>query len=338
MPTPLDLYPIIKPLLSQYKSLFIPGLGTFYMTNVPSKVDTIHDTLLPPDTILSFEAGSKGDGQILYSEIIKRFSVDNSVASESVIAFSRHIHEELRMGHNVEIPALGRLYHNLNQQIAFAPRLKILDSDSFGLPAIPFSENRAVPDPILTELNTDPLPPPIPPVPKNPIFKFILLSLLIVGLSVGLYFFWFSPSFKESSSYIKEKWMMFREKFTTWNGENQDTKPLEDVVEIVSDSLPPVDDFSETEDARSADLPEKEEKESVVAGEMVKIAVGVYGNPENAARMVAKIERAGFKAFSEKSGSLTKVGVVQKYHSLGEKLEILEKVKRDVEKSAVMIN
>lgn len=54
--------------------------------------------------------------------------------------------------------------------------------------------------------------------------------------------------------------------------------------------------------------------------------------------MVTKIEKAGYKSFSEKVGSLTKVGVVQKYNNMAEKLEILERVRLDIEKTAVIIN
>ena len=43
-------------------------------------------------------------------------------------------------------------------------------------------------------------------------------------------------------------------------------------------------------------IPEK--KEAIERGEIVKIAIGVFGNPENAAKMVTKIEKAGYKSFS----------------------------------------
>jgi hypothetical protein len=98
------------------------------------------------------------------------------------------------------------------------------------------------------------------------------------------------------------------------------------------DTSSEVVDFPEDEEGGKPVIKSEPVKtESTIEPSYVKIAIGVYGNPDNAARVIAKIEKAGFIPFSEKVGSLTKVGVKQEYKSVAEKLEILEKVRSDIE-------
>ena len=65
----LDLYPIIKPLLTNHHFLYIPGLGTFREMNIPAKEDTINGKMLPPDTTIVFEPGTSGDITPFLSEV-----------------------------------------------------------------------------------------------------------------------------------------------------------------------------------------------------------------------------------------------------------------------------
>lgn len=327
----IDLYPIIKPLLSKYQFLFIPGLGTFTEKHVPAKVDTLNGKLLPPETIVTFEQGTNGDGRILHTEIKNRFSVDDEIASEAIRLFSRQIHNELDLHNSTELPPLGRLYFNIDHKIAFVPRLKVFENDSFGLPEISLPAHTQIINSISMESDKPQIPPPLPPVPPNPILKFILFSLLVVSLSIGAFFL-------VSSAYFKENWTLIKEMVAAWKIENKESEPIKNTAEVVSDTLSNVDDFPPQEEDEILESPKPEKKEMNEKGEIVKIAIGVFGNPENAARMVNKIEKAGYSSFSEKAGTLTKVGVEQKYNTLAEKLEILEKVRLDIEKTAVIIN
>ncbi|MFN9687802.1 MAG: SPOR domain-containing protein [Bacteroidota bacterium] len=115
-------------------------------------------------------------------------------------------------------------------------------------------------------------------------------------------------------------------------------KNIDPVVDIVDSSEQVVDFPEKEEEVEPVIKSEPVKTESAEKTSYVKIAIGVFGNPDNAARVVAKIEKAGFIAFSEKVGSLTKVGVKQEYKSVAEKLEILDKVRSEIEKTAVIIN
>lgn len=314
----IDINSIIKPLISKYQYLFIPGLGTFTEKQIPSKVDTINGKILPPETVVSFEPGTSGDSHILQDEIKNRFSVEDDVAVDAIRLFSKQLLKELELHNSVEIPKLGRLYYNADHKMAFVPRLKIFENEAFGLPEIPLPAYK----PIINSLSNEPqisqIPTQMPPALPNPILKFIFLSFLIVSLSVAMFFF-------VSSAYFKENWKLIMVKVDAWKIENKQTEPDNETAEVVSDTIPNENDFP---------LPKEEIKEA----ETVKIAIGIFGNPENAARMVNKIEKAGYSSFSEKVGTLTKVGVKQSYSTLAEKLEILEKVRLDIEKTAVIIN
>lgn len=322
----LDLYPIIKPLLTNHHFLYIPGLGTFREMHIPAKEDTINGKMLPPDTTIVFEPGTSGDITPFLSEVKIRFSVDEEDAKEQIRLFSRQIHQALNMQQSVEIPNLGRLYYNLDHQISFVPRLKVFENTSFGLPEIPFKDNDSLTKTVVFE-NEQHVPPPVSP---NPIGKFIFISLLFVLLSTGGYYLATTPFFIE-------KWADMRKIMDAWKEQKIAVGKTDVPVEIVTDDTEEVVDFPSDEEKDKANLlPENQEE--VVKKQVVKIAIGVFGNPDNAARMVSKIEKAGFKSFTETTGNLTKVGVEQTYKSLAEKLEILEKVRSEVEKTAVIIN
>lgn len=325
----IDLYPIIQPLISSYHRLYVSGLGTFSEKYIPAKEDSINGKLLPPDTIIVFEPGGNGDSTLFHNEVKRRFSLDDDMASEAIRLFSKNIHDALDLHNSIEIPNLGRLYYNVEHIIAFVPRLKVFENDSFGLPDVPFVETSPSNNQVQKDLNTV----KIPPVPSsNPMMKFVVLSIILVSLSVGVYFIVTTP-------FIEGKLVKVKEMFKDWNDDaNEDKKNIVPVVNPVDTSSEVVDFPVNEEEVEPVIKSEPVKTESTKEPSYVKIAIGVFGNPENAARVIAKIEKAGFIPFSEKVGSLTKVGVKQEYKSVAEKLEILDKVRSDIEKTAVIIN
>jgi hypothetical protein len=325
----IDLYPIIQPLISSYHRLYVSGLGTFSEKYIPAIEDSINGKLLPPDTIIVFEPGGNGDSTLFHNEVKRRFSLDDDMASEAIRLFSKNIHDALDLHNSIEIPNLGRLYYNVEHIIAFVPRLKVFENDSFGLPDVPFVETSPSNNQVQKDLNTV----KIPPVPSsNPMMKFVVLSIILVSLSVGVYFIVTTP-------FIEGKLVKVKEMFKDWNDDaNEDKKNIVPVVNPVDTSSEVVDFPVNEEEVEPVIKSEPVKTESTKEPSYVKIAIGVFGNPENAARVIAKIEKAGFIPFSEKVGSLTKVGVKQEYKSVAEKLEILDKVRSDIEKTAVIIN
>jgi hypothetical protein len=213
--------------------------------------------------------------------------------------------------------------------IAFVPRLKVFENDSFGLPEVPFVETSPSNNQVQKDLYTEKTP-PVPP--SNPMMKFVVLSIILVSLSVGVYFIVTTP-------FIEGKLVKVKEMFEAWNDDaNEEKKNTVPLVNPVDTSSEEVDFPVDEEEVKPVIKPEPVKTESVEKATYVKIAIGVFGNPDNAARVIAKIEKAGFTPFSEKVGSLTKVGVKQEYKSVAEKSEILEKVRSDIEKTAVIIN
>ena len=325
----LDLYPIIQPLISSYHRLYVSGLGTFSEKYIAAKEDSINGKLLPPDTIIVFEPGGNGDSTLFHNEVKRRFSVDDAMASEAIRLFSKNIHDALDLHNSVELPNLGRLYYNVEHKIAFVPRLKVFENDSFGLPEVPFVEILPSDTQVQKDINTEKIP-PVPP--SNPMMKFVVLSIILVTLSVGVYFIVTTPL-------IEGKLVKVKEMFKDWSDDAKEEK------KNIAPEVNPVDTSSEV-----VDFPEDEEggkpviksepvkSESTIEPTYVIIAIGVFGNPDNAARVVDKIKKAGFIPFSEKVGALTKVGVKQEYKSVAEKLEILDKVRSDIEKTAIIIN
>lgn len=325
----IDLYPIIQPLISSYHRLYVSGLGTFSEKYIPAKEDSINGKLLPPETLIQFEPGGNGDSTLFHNEVKRRFSVDDTMASEAIRLFSKNIHDALDLHNSVELPNLGRLYYDVEHKIAFVPRLKVFENDSFGLPEVPFVENSPTNTQVQKDSGTNMMP-PVPP--SNPMMKFVVFSLIFVSLAVGIYFIVTTP-------FIENKLVKVKEMFEAWNDNaNEEKKNIDPVIDIVDTSEQVVDFPEKEEEVEPVIKSEPVKTESAEKTSYVKIAIGVFGNPDNAARVVAKIEKAGFIAFSEKVGSLTKVGVKQEYKSVAEKLEILDKVRSEIEKTAVIIN
>ena len=325
----IDLYPIIQPLISSYHRLYVSGLGTFSEKYIPAKEDSINGKLLPPETLIQFEPGGNGDSTLFHNEVKRRFSVDDAMASEAIRLFSKNIHDALDLHNSVELPNLGRLYYDVEHKIAFVPRLKVFENDSFGLPEVPFVENSPTNTQVQKDSGTNMMP-PVPP--SNPMMKFVVFSIIFVSLAVGIYFMLTTP-------FIENKLVKVKEMFEAWNDNaNEEKKNIDPVVDIVDSSEQVVDFPEKEEEVEPVIKSEPVKTESAEKTSYVKIAIGVFGNPDNAARVVAKIEKAGFIAFSEKVGSLTKVGVKQEYQSVAEKLEILDKVRSEIEKTAVIIN
>ena len=325
----LDLYPIIQPLISSYHRLYVSGLGTFSEKYIAAKEDSINGKILPPDTIIVFEPGGNGDSTLFHNEVKRRFSVDDAMASEAIRLFSKNIHDALDLHNSVELPNLGRLYYNVEHKIAFVPRLKVFENDSFGLPEVPFVEISPEETQVQKDIGTNMMP-PVPP--SNPMMKFVVFSIIFVALAVGIYFMVTAP-------FMESKLVKVKEMFEAWNDDtNEEKKNINPVVDPVDSSDQVVDFPVNEEDDKPVIKTEPVKNESTEEPTYVKIAIGVFGNPDNAARVIAKIEKAGFIPFSEKVGSLTKVGVKQEYKSEAEKLEILDKVRSDIEKTAIIIN
>lgn len=325
----LDLYPIIQPLISSYHRLYVSGLGTFSEKYIAAKEDSINGKILPPDTIIVFEPGGNGDSTLFHNEVKRRFSVDDAMASEAIRLFSKNIHDALDLHNSVELPNLGRLYYNVEHKIAFVPRLKVFENDSFGLPEVPFVEISPEETQVQKDIGTNMMP-PVPP--SNPMIKFVVFSIIFVALAVGIYFMVTAP-------FMESKLVKVKEMFEAWNDDtNEEKKNINPVVDPVDTSDQVVDFPVNEEDDKPVIKTEPVKNESTEEPTYVKIAIGVFGNPDNAARVIAKIEKAGFIPFSEKVGSLTKVGVKQEYKSVAEKLQILDKVRSDIEKTAIIIN
>lgn len=325
----LDLYPIIQPLISSYHRLYVSGLGTFSEKYIAAKEDSINGKILPPDTIIVFEPGGNGDSTLFHNEVKRRFSVDDAMASEAIRLFSKNIHDALDLHNSVELPNLGRLYYNVEHKIAFVPRLKVFENDSFGLPEVPFVEISPAETQVQKDIGTNMMP-PVPP--SNPMMKFVVFSIIFVALAVGIYYMVTAP-------FMESKLVKVKEMFEAWNDDtNEEKKNINPVVDPVDTSDQVVDFPVNEEDDKPVIKTEPVKNESTEEPTYVKIAIGVFGNPDNAARVIAKIEKAGFIPFSEKVGSLTKVGVKQEYKSVAEKLQILDKVRSDIEKTAIIIN
>jgi|GEM_PF-1214440 len=350
-----DLALLLKPLYGRDRVLHLPGLGTFSEKHLPARRDTINGTLSPPETLIAFSPGGNGDSEPLLREVCKAFGMEETAALALISSFVRSVKDDLRANRSVEIPKMGRLYTDMNQQLVFAARHKIFD-DSFGLP----------------DVNVPPPPPPAspPPVfgrPREPLPKpsssgtmrrFIGISLLLVVLASAGYFTYREGWHRETLNFLKG----LVERIPSPSDES-------DAPVVTGDDNPNPVDFPEQEnegklaqepeneantaaanekDATLVTVPseevpiktqrEKKDEQSLPSPtQLLRIGVGVYGSAENAARRMEKVKQAGFTAHSEKVGQLIRVEVRANCRSEAEMEEVIRKVRATVEPTAIRL-
>lgn len=317
----IDVAKAIKELLYKSDSVIIPGLGALIATPVSASVDYVQGSAEPPSRKLEFNENLVINDGVLARFIEEHYTVSFREAVAAITEFVNEAKAALERREIVEIPEVGRIYQDYQQQIRFMPDKTNFAVDSFGLPAV--SLNPVVREPAGTAAGAvagsaastaEPAteaPPPATPVPS--FFQKYMPWLIGVGavvLAVVLFVMFAgggsTPSVPDTDR------LNVSPKSSLENQDEQQGK--------IADAEPGIGDADEAGnnegDAAIAEEAQPETPAPTPAEPEVKeafIVVHSFKNPRNANNFYNVLSEAGYRAEKRLWNGLQRVGIIFPY-------------------------
>lgn len=304
----------ISALLYDHNVVIVPGLGAFECQAEGAKVNVITNQFEKPSATLSFDPQRREENDLLVDYLMAHDGISEEEARQLVLAFVTESYVSLKEGEPVEIPQVGTLSFNGNQELVFTP----VDSNDFNNDA--FGLDDLQPQPIysagtqnnwkeqvsqqLKDLNT-PMTVDIKHDGDKPKRGWIwVLLLLLVAGGVALWYFKFRPVPPQPVKPIVTDTIKPVEV-------EIDTLKEIDTLSMLSDSLAPEADTVEVEPTplELDTVVEPVEEPFIEPVEVVKpkayIVGGCFSIEQNALNMVEETKEKGCtSAFVMKRGSM----------------------------------
>ncbi|MEQ8706143.1 MAG: SPOR domain-containing protein [Phaeodactylibacter sp.] len=323
----MDIGNYISTLLYENKTVALPGLGSFEAAYQPALIDQVQGALHPPGKTISFNANLVGDDGLLVGMIQDRYALSANDAAQMLEGYVHQIREAIAGREIVVFPKVGRLYKDYENNLQFLPDGNNYDIDSYGLPTVnfyPVARSSRTP-PVKAAPKKKVVRPVVPKAAEaanNGLIAAIAAATIVVGVAV--YFLIF--------------------------GADQQQEQGMQPVPTSRVNVRPGDDEEATAQPEEPSTPSREEEKTALqedpAGSDTErptpapgqqsyvIIVGVFGNPENVKNLIDDIYDAGYEPYTEKAGSLTKVGVQRTYRSEAEIEAAIQDVRKRFTKDA----
>ncbi|MEZ4986559.1 MAG: SPOR domain-containing protein [Saprospiraceae bacterium] len=323
----------IADLLYEHERLTIPGLGSFEHTHAPALIDQIQGEVHAPSRFVKFNANIIMDDGVLLDCLQNHLKLTTAQTTDWLEQEVAHIKEALQRKDIVEIPGVGRLFLNFEQQLQFVAESSAnFNIDAFGLQSI-------AAQPILRQQHERQ---PIPPTPSsttaqtniNPIAPWYqaylpwLIAVALVLIGASIYFL----GFNNNTSPATPATTVPIERLNTSPSNEQTTDPATPPApeQPTQQAATPTDTPAPiAEDTEAPTLP-PHEHEAI-------IAVGLYGKKENTERMVRKLSTDGYSVFTEPEGKYMRVGVSIRYSHDDELRQALKEAQRAYTSSAFVM-
>lgn len=313
-----DLEKLLADLFYHHEQVILPGIGAFSRERQAAVTDPVQERILPPTRQLRFNANLVLDDGVLQQAVQDHYNYSADEARELIARFTEDIRQRLDRRELVEIEGLGRLYRNYESKLQFLPENRNYDLASFGLPVI-----EAAP---VDRRSMAPAPADPPPVPAPAVAPARDYSDLTAGLAT-----WLQRNLV---------WIALLTAFVVSIGWYLLSRPDsgDDLSGIPSDRLnvSPLEPEAPEEEAALPD-PEPTVPPAPVTQRTV-IAVGLFGNTDNAERMIRRLYDAGFEPYTRREGNLTRVGAQVSYTTASELDSLLQDIRRRFERTAFVMN
>ena len=290
----------ISALLHDHQTVIVPGLGAFLCQAEGAKVNVITNHFEKPSATLSFDPQQREDNDLIVDYLKAQEGLDEATARQRVVEFVTECYNKLRSGETVEIPEVGTLSLNDNQETVFTPvDSNDFNGDAFGLddlqaaPVIKGSQNdwKEEVSQQLKNLNT-PMTVDIDYGEKHHKrgWLWLLLALLLIAGGVALWYFVFRPVEPklEPEPVIPVDTVKVPEK-DTLNVPEKDTIEIPvDTVEMPMDTIvePEVDTVEEPVVPVEVVVPSADYKIFIIGG--------CFSIEQNAMNMVAEEKEKGY--------------------------------------------
>ena len=300
----------ISALLYDHNVVIVPGLGAFECQAEGAKVNVITNQFEKPSATLSFDPQRREENNLIVDYLMAHDGITEEEARQLVLAFVTESYVSLKEGDLVEIPQVGTLSFDGNQELVFTPvESNDFNNDAFGLDDLQ-------PQPIysagnqndwktqvsqqLKDLNT-PMTVDIKHDDDKPKrgWIWVLLPLLVIG-GVALWYFMFRPVPPPPVEPVV---------IDTVKPVELDTMNEIDTITVTLDTLVLEADTVEVEPTPTDTIVEPVEEPFIEPVEVVKpkvfIVGGCFSIEQNALNMVEETKELGCtSAFVMKRGSM----------------------------------
>ena len=130
----MDISKYISELLYEYDCVIIPNFGGFLTKYSSSKINPVNNYFFPPSKIIVFNANIKNNDGLVANYISNTKNISFVQANEQIQIFVKELNKELKDGKHIELPKIGTLYLDIENNLQFAPDTSVnYLNDSFGL-------------------------------------------------------------------------------------------------------------------------------------------------------------------------------------------------------------
>ena len=124
----------ISALLYDHQVVIVPGLGAFLCQAEGAKVNVITNQFEKPSAMLSFDPQRREENNLIVEYLMAHEGMEEADARQQVVEFVSECYNKLKAGTTVDIPEVGVLSYDGNQEIQFSPvASNDFNSDAFGL-------------------------------------------------------------------------------------------------------------------------------------------------------------------------------------------------------------
>ena len=157
----IEIIECIKELLCQYGKASVPGMGTFYTSEIPSEISSDGEKISPPSVKISFSRHSGSTDNVLVRYLAVRNDISEGNALGIITRFAFNIRKKWEEG-DIKWEGFGTLTNNEKGEIDFvAEENAIKQSFLFGL------DETKLPDKDGVENSTEGIQENLSPVENN---------------------------------------------------------------------------------------------------------------------------------------------------------------------------
>jgi len=128
----LDILFYIKDILLKRDGLVVPGLGTFIVESVPSRIDQTNSKIIPPQKNIKFNASiTQDDDHILAYTLMQEENLSFEEASDKIHEQVEQIKQAIARHDKFEIPYFGTIENDQSGNFRF--RISEKDNKTLGL-------------------------------------------------------------------------------------------------------------------------------------------------------------------------------------------------------------
>ncbi|MBI5914098.1 MAG: SPOR domain-containing protein [Bacteroidetes bacterium] len=341
----IDVNKAIRELLYEQDAVIVPGLGGFTSTAVPSTVDYVQGTVMPPSKKLEFNPNLVINDGVLVQHLQKGNASTYQEAGEVIEKFVEEVNQALERKEIIEIPKVGRLYQDYEHKIRFMAEGTNFNADAFGLPAIEFSPvarergkgapEPTAPKPVATAVS-EVVPPTaqetveaaaIAPEPEasNGLLQkllpwIVLLAAILLALTLYVIFRGDKPGQQAGLPSENERINVkptFEEPAVPEKGQAVPPESTAPASSAITPATPPADPKSQSgtaaQPAQGKTVPDgvdTEEDTFEPGKQQAYLVVHSFGVKANASKFAQTLAEDGYAAETRKAGKLYRVGVV----------------------------